>query len=67
MTVSHLVFALGMTSYILMAIPYEERDLVDELGDDYLDYMDEVPRFVPSLTKTKTDSKHADFDEIFTK
>jgi hypothetical protein len=32
MTVGHLVFALGMLGYILVAIQLEERDLVREYG-----------------------------------
>ena len=32
MTFSHLLFAGGMSVYILIAIGYEERDLVDLFG-----------------------------------
>src|SRR3546814_6710674 len=28
MTLGHMLFSVGMTIYILIAIPYEERDLV---------------------------------------
>lgn len=47
MTVGHLVFAAGMTTYILAAIPLEERDLVASIGDDYRDYRERVPALVP--------------------
>ncbi len=32
MTVGHLLFAIGMTAYMLIGIRYEERDLVQFLG-----------------------------------
>ena len=38
MTAGHLLFALGMTGYILIATQLEERDLVAALGDQYRDY-----------------------------
>ena len=42
MTLGHLVFAIGMSAYILIAVRYEERDLVKFLGDDYVKYQDRV-------------------------
>ena len=47
MTVTHLVFALATTAYILIAIQLEERDLVDALGDDYRRYRERVPMIIP--------------------
>lgn len=49
MTMAHLVFALGLTTYILIAIRYEERDLVDLHGPAYAEYRRRVPMFVPRL------------------
>jgi protein-S-isoprenylcysteine O-methyltransferase Ste14 len=46
MTAAHLVFAAGMTAYILIAIGYEERDLV-EAHAGYAEYRRRVPMFVP--------------------
>jgi methanethiol S-methyltransferase len=46
MTAAHLVFALGMTAYILIAIFFEERDLV-EFHEGYAEYRRRVPMFVP--------------------
>ena len=47
MTVSHLLFALGTTAYILIAVRFEERDLVSEFGKDYLDYQERVGMLLP--------------------
>jgi protein-S-isoprenylcysteine O-methyltransferase Ste14 len=47
MTVTHLVFALLTTAYILIAIQFEERDLVDIHGRAYADYCRQVPMLVP--------------------
>jgi protein-S-isoprenylcysteine O-methyltransferase Ste14 len=47
MTVGHLVFALGMLGYILVAIQLEERDLVREYGTRYLAYSEQVRALVP--------------------
>jgi protein-S-isoprenylcysteine O-methyltransferase Ste14 len=47
MTVGHLVFALGMTIYILIGVWFEERDLVRWHGDAYGSYRKRVPMLVP--------------------
>ncbi len=47
MTVTHLVFALMTTAYILIAIQFEERDLVDVYGKTYVDYRRQVPMLLP--------------------
>ena len=49
MTLGHLLFAVGMSGYILIAVPYEERDLVRFLGSDYERYRARVPKFIPGL------------------
>jgi protein-S-isoprenylcysteine O-methyltransferase Ste14 len=51
MTLTHLVFALGMTAYILIAIPFEERDLVTYHGRRYADYRRRVPMLIPGMRK----------------
>jgi methanethiol S-methyltransferase len=47
MTVGRLLFALGATGYILVAVRLEEHDLRAHLGAAYERYMHTVPRFVP--------------------
>ena len=47
MTFAHLLFALATTAYIVLAIQFEERDLVREYGDVYDSYRESVPMLVP--------------------
>lgn len=49
MTWSHLLLAVGMTTYILIAIPLEERDLIAHFGEKYAAYRRQVPALFPRL------------------
>ncbi len=51
MTTGHLLFAIGMTAYIMIAIRYEERDLATFLGDPYVQYKKKVPMLIPTIGK----------------
>ncbi len=51
MTTGHLLFAAGLTTYIFIAIYYEERDLVKYFGDDYVRYKEKVPMIIPTIGK----------------
>jgi protein-S-isoprenylcysteine O-methyltransferase Ste14 len=49
MTVGHLLFVLANTAYILVALQFEERDLIAEFGATYQQYRQRVPMLVPRL------------------
>ena len=47
MTLAHLVFAIATTAYIVLAIQFEEHDLVAEHGATYEAYRRTVPMLLP--------------------
>jgi methanethiol S-methyltransferase len=47
MTAGRLLFAAGMSGYILLALRFEERDLVQHIGERYQRYREQVPALLP--------------------
>jgi methanethiol S-methyltransferase len=47
MTAGHLLFATGMSGYILLAMRFEERDLAQHIGEPYRRYRQQVPALLP--------------------
>ncbi len=53
MTVAHLVFAIATTAYMLLAIRWEERDLIGIHGEAYRLYREQVPTMLPLRFRRK--------------
>ena len=52
MTIGHLLFAVVTTIHIYIAVKhFEEKDLVDVIGVDYIDYQKEVGMLIPGVGK----------------
>jgi protein-S-isoprenylcysteine O-methyltransferase Ste14 len=51
MTGGHLLLAIGVSIYMLIAIRYEERDLTDLFGDDYRHYRSGVGMLTPRFRR----------------
>ncbi len=51
MTVGHLLFAAVSTAYILVALQFEEHDLINTFGDVYMNYKRQVSMLIPFKLK----------------
>jgi protein-S-isoprenylcysteine O-methyltransferase Ste14 len=53
------VFAVACTGYILIAIQFEERDLIRMFGDQYRRYRAQVGMLMPLPGRSFTEGKDA--------
>jgi len=53
MSYGHLLLAAGMSTFMLIAIQYEERDLIDTFGNDYVAYRKRVGMLTPRLRRAR--------------
>ena len=59
MTINHLFFAIGATTYILIAVTlFEEPDLRDMFGEKYAEYEKVTPGFCPFTAMFRSGSKN---------
>ena len=66
MSAGRLLFAAAMTGYVLMAVQFEERDLVGAFGDDYRAYRRRTPGLIPRLPKRRHTTNGGDMGRTTT-
>ena len=54
MTVTHLIFAILITSYFVIGTLFEEKDLIKEFGDTYKKYKRKTPMLIPFIKSFKS-------------
>lgn len=57
MTIAHFLFAVLTTGYILTAIQFEEKDLLNHFGEKYKNYKQQVAMIIP-FTRRKAANNH---------
>ncbi|MBO9582079.1 MAG: isoprenylcysteine carboxylmethyltransferase family protein [Sphingobium sp.] len=54
MTFGHMLFALEMSGFMLVAIQFEERDLIDVFGDAYRRYRRSTGMLLPGIGRARS-------------
>jgi len=54
MTLGHLLFATGLSAYVVIGVQFEERALRRQLGEVYESYRRRVPALVPTLPSVRS-------------
>jgi len=49
MTMSHLVFSIGMSFYIVVGIYFEEKGLTESIGQQYTEYQKRTSKVIPKV------------------
>lgn len=53
MTVGHLLLAVSLSAFMLIAIRFEERDLIEVFGNDYVGYRQTTGMLLPKLGRRR--------------
>jgi hypothetical protein len=64
MTAAHLFFAFMTTAYMLVAIQFEENDLVKHFGAKYQDYRRSAPMLIPFTKASKNKKVESPISEV---
>lgn len=51
-TANQLIFSIGCTAYFWIGSYFEEKRMIQEIGEKYLEYKRNTPRFIPFLKLT---------------
>ncbi|MBB3179150.1 methanethiol S-methyltransferase [Variovorax sp. Sphag1AA] len=60
MTFGRLLFATGLSTYILIGIAFEERDLLAQFGERYRAYRQQVGMLIPRVRSFRQTARKAD-------
>ena len=62
MTAGHLLFSAVASAYILVAVQFEERDLVHAFGERYRRYRQQVPMLIPFIGRRRQNNTNTAVD-----